>query len=156
MAFLRQGDIAPDFTLPSSGGGTLTLSELRGRPVILYFYPKDDTSGCTKQACDLRDAYPAIQGTVAVVVGVSPDSVASHDRFITKYGLPFTLLSDVDHRVAEMYGAWGEKSMYGKKYMGIQRSTYLIGPDGRIERVWEKVKAPEHAGDVLAALGARS
>lgn len=156
MAFLAPGEIAPDFTLPKSGGGELTLSDLRGRAVIVYFYPKDDTSGCTRQACDLRDSHVAITRSDAIVLGVSPDSVSSHDRFIAKYGLPFTLLSDSDHRVSEMYGAWTQRSMYGKRYMGIQRSTYLIGPDGRIEHVWPNVKAPEHAEQVLAALATES
>lgn len=153
MTFLEVGGDAPDFTLPTNGGGTVSLHDLRGRDVILYFYPKDDTSGCTKQACALRDAHATIEGAGAVVLGVSPDDVRSHDRFVAKFGLPFALLADTDHRVAEEYGAWTEKSLYGKKYMGIQRSTYLIGPDGKIKQVWPKVKPDEHLDDVMRELG---
>lgn len=153
MATLSEGDAAPDFTLPRSGGGTLSLHDLRGRDVILYFYPKDDTSGCTTQACGLRDAHPQIEAADAVVVGISPDSVDSHDRFAAKYGLPFALLADTDHQVAEAYGVWMEKSMYGKTYMGIERSTFLIDKEGRIKQAWRNVKPDEHAGQVLEAIG---
>jgi peroxiredoxin Q/BCP len=152
LAELHEGDSAPDFTLARSGGGTLTLSDLRGQSVILYFYPKDDTSGCTREACSFRDAQPVLAGQNAVVIGVSPDSVRSHDRFAQKYGLPFALLADEDHAVADTYGAWQEKSMYGKKYMGIQRSTFLIDPGGRIARIWPRVKVDNHTEEILAAL----
>ena len=152
MAFLHEGEMAPDFTLPKSGGGMLSLHDLRGKDVVLYFYPQDDTSGCTTQACALRDIHPQLTGANAVVLGVSPDDVPSHDRFIDKYHLPFILLADVGHEIAETYGAWTERNVYGKTFMGIQRSTYLIGPDGRIKRVWEKVKAADHADLVLEAL----
>jgi thioredoxin-dependent peroxiredoxin len=154
MSFLKEGDIAPEFALPRSGGGTLSLSELRGQNVVMYFYPADDTPGCTKQACGLRDIHPRITQANAIVLGISPDDVTSHDRFAAKYGLPFILLADVDHKVAETYGAWTERNVYGKKFMGIQRSTYLVDPEGKIKRVWEKVKADEHAGQVLGALRA--
>ena len=150
---LAVGTLAPDFTLPSSDGGNVTLSALRGKPVVLYFYPKDDTSGCTTQACDLRDAWDAVQATGAVVLGVSPDDLRSHERFRDKYALPFPLLADEDHAVATMYESWGEKSMYGRAYMGIIRNTFVIGPDGVITHVFEKVNPKGHAGDVLAALG---
>jgi peroxiredoxin Q/BCP len=153
MATVSEGDPAPDFTLPRSGGGTLSLHDLRGREVILYFYPKDDTSGCTTQACGLRDVHSQIEAADAVVVGVSPDSVDSHDRFAAKYGLPFALLADADHQVAEAYGVWTEKSMYGKTFMGIERSTFLIDKDGRIKRAWRKVKPDEHAAQVLEVIG---
>jgi peroxiredoxin Q/BCP len=153
MTFLDVGDAAPDFTLPKNGGGTVSLHDLRGRDVVLYFYPKDDTPGCTKQARALRDAHSSLEGSGAIVLGVSPDDVRSHDRFAAKYGLPFALLADTDHKVAETYGAWTEKSLYGKKYMGIQRSTYLIGPDGKIKQVWPKVKPDEHLDDVVRELG---
>jgi peroxiredoxin Q/BCP len=153
MPLLNVGDEAPDFTLPTSGGGSASLHDFRGRDVILYFYPKDDTSGCTTQACDLRDAHANLEAAGAVVLGVSPDSVRSHDRFAAKYGLPFRLLADTDHLVADEYGAWGEKSMMGKKYMGIVRTTYLIGPDGTIKHVWSPVKAADHLADVVDALG---
>lgn len=154
MADLHVGDVAPDFTLPRSGGGTVTLSALRGRPVVLYFYPKDDTPGCTKEACAFRDTRQSFEATGAVVLGVSPDSVAAHNRFAEKYGLPFALLADQDHAVAERYGAWRQRSMYGKKFMGIRRSTFLIEADGRIARIWPQVTVESHAGEVLAALTA--
>jgi peroxiredoxin Q/BCP len=152
MTELHQGDPAPDFSLPGTGGQTVTLSDLRGKRVVLYFYPKDNTSGCTAEACDFRDSYAPLGAANAIVLGVSPDSVASHQKFAAKHGLPFTLLSDPDHNVAEEYGVWVQKSMYGKKYMGIERSTFLIGPDGHIERIWHKVKPRGHAQDVLGAV----
>lgn len=152
MATLTAGDMAPDFTLPRSGGGTLSLHDLRGHDVVLYFYPKDDTSGCTKEACSFRDLHPNFERADAIVLGISPDSVASHDSFAAKYGLPFTLLADIDHHVAEEYGVWVEKSMYGKTYLGIERSTFLIGKDGRIEQVWHNVKPEGHATEVAAGL----
>ncbi|HEX6507345.1 MAG TPA: thioredoxin-dependent thiol peroxidase [Chloroflexota bacterium] len=154
MVELAEGDIAPDFSLPESGGRTRSLRDLRGKNVVLYFYPKDDTSGCTKEACGFRDEYPDFSGSDAIVLGVSPDEVRAHDKFASKYGLPFPLLADVDHRVSESYGAWGQKSLYGRKYMGILRNTYLIGPDGRIRKIWRNVKPKDHAAEVLRALRA--
>lgn len=154
MSELHEGDVAPDFTLPRSGGGDTSLSALRGQSVVLFFYPKDDTSGCTKEACAFRDERQSFEGANAVVLGVSPDSVSSHNRFAEKYGLPFALLADEDHAVAEQYGAWQQRSMYGKKYMGIQRSTFLIDPTGHIARIWPKVSVGKHAEEILAALSA--
>lgn len=150
---LAAGDVAPDFTLPQNGEGSVSLAKLRGREVVLFFYPKDDTSGCTTEACGFRDRYDALMKADAVVLGVSPDSVSSHDRFAAKFSLPFPLLADTDHSVAEAYGVWKERSMYGKTYMGIERSTFLIDKDGRIKRVWRKVKPEGHAEEVLEALG---
>jgi len=149
---VAKGSLAPDFTLPTDLGGGVTLSSLRGRRVVLYFYPKDDTSGCTAQACELRDALPRFEGLDAVVLGVSPDSVASHRRFREKYGLNFPLLADEDHAVAEAYGVWVEKSMYGRRYMGIERSTFLIDEDGIVLEAWRKVKPNGHAEMVGRAL----
>ena len=146
------GDTAPDFTMPSDGNGTVTLSKLRGKPVVLYFYPKDDTSGCTAEACGFRDSVPDYGKTGAVVIGVSRDSVASHDKFKKKYQLPFTLASDATGEVTERYGVWIEKSMYGRKYMGIDRSTFLIDKDGVVRNVWHKVKVTGHVADVLKAV----
>ena len=146
------GDAAPEFTLPSDRGGDVSLESLRGRPVVLYFYPKDDTSGCTTQACEFRDSWAEVQARGAVVLGVSPDSVASHQKFRDKFSLPFPLLADADHAVAEAYGVWGEKSMYGRKYQGILRTTFIIDPAGRIAHVFEKVKPRGHAAEVLDAL----
>ena len=142
---VEKGDPAPDFTLSSDAGGDVTLSSLRGKKVVLYFYPKDDTPGCTTQACDLRDAMPRFEGLDAVVLGVSPDSVASHRKFRDKFGLNFPLLADEDHRVAEAYGVWKEKSMYGRTFMGIERSTFLIDEDGKIQEAWRKVSPKGHA-----------
>jgi peroxiredoxin Q/BCP len=150
---VREGDVAPQFSLPSDGGETVRLSDLRGRRVVLYFYPKDDTSGCTKEACGFRDSMAAFEERDAVVLGVSPDPVGSHLRFRDKYELNFPLLADEDHAVAEAYGAWGTKKMYGREYEGILRSTFVIGPDGRIEKVYRNVKPAEHAIEVLAELG---
>ena len=147
------GNPAPDFTLDSDAGEPVTLSSLRGKPVVLYFYPKDDTPGCTKQACGIRDAWGEFERRGAVVLGVSPDSVASHVSFKQKFDLQFTLLADPDHAVAEAYGVWVEKSMYGKKYMGVERSTFVIGADGNLVDVMRKVKPETHADEVLAALG---
>ena len=144
------GDLAPDFELPSDRGDTVRLSDLRGRRVILYFYPKDDTSGCTKEACGFRDALPSLEERNATVLGVSPDPVRSHERFRDKYDLNFPLLADEDHAVAEAYGAWGTKKMYGREYEGVLRSTFLIDQDGRIEKVYRNVKPAEHAVEVLA------
>ncbi len=145
------GDKAPDFTVPTDGNGTLTLSQLKGKPVVLYFYPKDDTSGCTAEACGFRDALPDYSATGATVIGVSKDSVASHDRFKKKYCLPFTLASYATGEVCEKYGVWVEKSMYGRKYMGIDRSTFLIDKDGVVRGVWRKVKIGGHVAEVLNA-----
>jgi peroxiredoxin Q/BCP len=149
---LRIGDKAPAFALDADGGGTISLQQFKGRKIVLYFYPKDDTSGCTTEACEFRDRWTAVQALGAVVLGVSPDSIASHDRFKTKYHLPFPLLADPDHAVAEAYGAWGEKSMYGRKYHGILRSTFIIDEGGRVAAVFPKVKPKGHAAEVLSAL----
>ena len=149
---IEEGQPAPEFELMSDSGELVRLSSLRGRRVVLYFYPRDDTPGCTKQACAIRDAWDDFRATGAEVFGVSPDGEASHAKFKQKYRLPFTLLADPDHRLAEQYGFWTEKSMMGKKYMGIERSTVVIAPDGTIARIFRKVKPDEHAGQVLAAL----
>jgi len=145
------GQPAPDFTMPTDGGGTVSLSELRGKKVILYFYPKDDTPGCTKEACGFRDNLGAFNGADAVVIGVSRDSVAKHDAFKSKYELPFTLASDEDGKVCEAYGTWVQKSMYGKTFMGIDRSTFLIDGDGIVRGEWRQVKVPGHVEEVLEA-----
>jgi peroxiredoxin Q/BCP len=152
MATVAEGDMAPDFTLPRSGGGTVSLHDLRGRDVVLYFYPKDDTPGCTKEACGFRDIHPQIEDADAVVIGISPDSVESHDRFAAKYNLPFPLVADTDHQVAEAYGVWTEKSLYGKKYMGVERSTFLIDREGRIKKAWRQVRPEEHPAQVVEAI----
>ena len=149
---LKPGDPAPAFTLPADDGSVVSLASLRGRTVVLYFYPKDDTSGCTTEACEIRDAWTDVEATGAIVLGVSPDGVSSHVKFKRKYSLPFRLLADTDHRVAEAYGAWGEKSMYGRKYFGILRSTFVIAPDGTIRQVFEKVQPKGHAAQILAVL----
>ena len=148
------GDKAPDFTLPTDGNGSVSLAKLHGKPVVLYFYPKDDTTGCTAEACGFRDSFPDYGKTGAVVIGVSRDSVASHDKFKKKHGLPFILASDQDGKVCESYGVWVEKSMYGRKYMGIDRSTFLIDRDGVVRGAWHKVKVPGHVGEVLKAANA--
>jgi peroxiredoxin Q/BCP len=149
---LKVGDSAPDFELESDAGERLRLSDLRGKKIVLYFYPKDNTPGCTTEACELRDQQTELHRQGAVVLGVSPDSVASHQRFKAKYGLPFALLADPDHSVAAAYGAWGEKKMYGKTYEGILRTTFIIDEKGRIEQVFEKVKPKGHGDQVLNAL----
>jgi thioredoxin-dependent peroxiredoxin len=149
---LAPGDTAPDFTLPDQNGEELTLSELRGVTVVLYFYPRADTPGCTTQACGVRDRGADYEAAGARVIGVSPDEPEALKKFAAKYDLDFTLLADPDHSVAEAYGAWGEKSMYGKKYMGILRNTYVIDPDGRIAKVLPKVQPKKHDALVLAAL----
>lgn len=149
---LSAGTKAPPFALQSDSGDLIKLEDLRGRKVVLYFYPKDDTSGCTVEACEFRDHWAAVKSAGAVVLGVSPDGVESHRKFKRKYELPFPLLADPDHRVAEQYGAWGEKSMYGRKYHGIKRSTFVIDDAGRVAKVFEKVKPKGHAGKVLEAL----
>ena len=149
---IEEGLPAPDFTLVSDSGDRVTLSQFRGSPVVLYFYPKDDTPGCTAQACGIRDVWSELQKRGAVVLGVSPDPPHKHVKFKAKHGLPFTLLSDEAHEVAEQYGTWVEKSMYGKRYMGMERSTFLIDADGNVRKIMRKVKPADHAEDVLAAL----
>ena len=153
MATVAIGDQAPDFTALTDHGEALKLSDLRGKRVILYFYPKDDTSGCTTQACGFRDQYPVIEEKNAVVLGVSPDSVKSHQKFKTKYNLPFTLLVDEDHAVAAAYGVWGEKSMYGKKYMGMIRSHFVIDEQGKIVDVQYKVSPADSIKKAVQILG---
>ncbi|MBM3461010.1 MAG: thioredoxin-dependent thiol peroxidase [Armatimonadetes bacterium] len=152
--FIEAGQPAPAFTLHDDKGGTVRLSDFKGKPVVLYFYPKDDTPGCTKEACAFRDARAEYEKHGAVVLGVSPDGVPQHQKFRDKYSLSFPLLADPDHKVAEEYGAWREKMNYGKKFMGIQRSTYLIGLDGKVEKVWKAVKVDGHSEQVLKALDA--
>ena len=149
---IEEGKAAPDFALQSDAGETIRLSELRGKPVVLYFYPKDDTTGCTTQACGIRDAYGEFERAGAVVLGVSPDDEASHVKFRAKYDLPFTLLADTDHEVADLYGVWGEKTYMGRTYMGIARSTFVIAEDGTVKRVMHKVKPDTHADAVLQTL----
>jgi thioredoxin-dependent peroxiredoxin len=148
---LRPGDAAPSFSLPATGGREISLSDLEGRKVVLYFYPKDDTSGCTREAQDFNALREAFAACDTEVIGVSADSLSSHDKFRTKYGLDLTLASDEAKGALEAYGVWVEKSMYGRKYMGVERSTVLIDRDGRIARVWPKVKVPGHAQEVLEA-----
>jgi thioredoxin-dependent peroxiredoxin len=149
---IDEGTEAPDFELRSDDGSTLRLSDLRGKPVVLYFYPKDDTPGCTAQACGIRDAWGEFERRGALVLGVSPDNAESHVKFKEKYGLPFTLLADDDHAVSEAYGVWVEKRNYGKTYMGIERSTFVIDADGDVAKVMRRVKPDEHVDQVLAAL----
>ena len=149
---IKEGDKAPDFHLPADDGSRVKLSDFRGKRVILYFYPKDNTSGCTTQACDLRDTLPRIEAEGAVVLGVSPDPISSHEKFRDKFDLNFPLLSDEDHQVAEAYGVWKEKSMYGKKYWGIERSTFIIDEDGVIQEAWRKVRPKGHAEKVAETL----
>ena len=150
---LKVGDIAPDFSLPSTAGEIVSLRDYKGsKRVVLYFYPKDDTPGCTKEACSFRDNLAEIETEDAVVLGVSADDRASHEKFVNKYSLNFPLLSDADHAVAEAYGAWGEKSMYGKKYFGMIRKTFVIGLDGRLEQVFHKVNAAGHGEEILNLL----
>ena len=153
MSALQVGDVAPDFTAVTDGGATVSLGDYRGRRVVLYFYPKDDTPGCTTQACGFRDNYPVIEEKNAVVLGVSPDSAKSHQKFKTKFDLPFTLLVDEDHAIAEAYGVWAEKSMYGKKYMGIERSHFVIDENGKIADAQVKVKPEDSVAKALAMLG---
>lgn len=153
MSELQVGDVAPDFELPSDTGESVRLSDFRGKRVVLYFYPKDDTSGCTAQACGFRDAYPDIVEKNGVVLGVSPDGVKSHQKFKTKYNLPFILLADEEHAVAELYGVWQEKSMYGKKYMGIVRSHFVIDESGHISDAQVKVKPEESVDRAILTLG---
>jgi peroxiredoxin Q/BCP len=153
---LKPGDAVPAFSLPASDGRTITAAGLRGQRYVLYFYPKDDTPGCTKEACSFRDNLPAFGGLGVPVFGVSADNEASHRKFVLKYGLNFPLLADPERQLIEPIGAWVEKSMYGRSYMGIARCTFIVGADGRIERVWEKVSPEGHAAEVLAALGGKA
>lgn len=150
---LEPGDKAPSFTLPDQNGDAVKLSDLKGQTLVLFFYPRADTPGCTTQACGVRDRSADYSKAGARVIGISPDEVEAIDRFAGKYGLDFTLLADADHSVAEAYGTWVEKSMYGKKYMGVQRATFIVGPDGRIARVFPKVSPKQHDDLVLKALG---
>lgn len=150
--WIEEGKKAPDFTLATDGGAKVKLSELRGKPVVLYFYPRDDTPGCTKEACAFRDRQKDLKKLGATVLGVSPDDVASHEKFRDKFSLNFPLLADIDHKVAEKYGAWREKNMYGKKSMGVQRSTWLIDAEGIVRKVWKKVSVDGHDDQVLEAL----
>ncbi len=151
---LKVGDPAPAFEAPANGGGTVSLKQFLGKKVVLYFYPKDDTPGCTTEACGFRDTHAAFAASNAVVLGVSPDPAKSHDKFVAKFKLPFTLVSDTDHRIAEAYGVWGEKKFMGRTYQGVHRSSFLIGIDGRIRAIWPSVKPAEHPAEVLAALRA--
>jgi peroxiredoxin Q/BCP len=149
---LKAGDVAPAFSAATNGGGTVSLADLKGKNVILYFYPKDDTPGCTKEACAFRDQFAEFKKRGAVVLGVSADPVKSHDKFVEKFKLPFTLLADEDKKIVEAYGVWGEKSFMGRKYLGTHRVSFLIGPDGRIRKIWPAVKPEDHAAEVLVAL----
>ncbi len=151
MPELKEGDKAPEFSLPRDGGETMSLSSMAGKPAVLYFYPKDDTSGCTAESIAFSALKKDFDTLGVAVAGVSPDSVKSHEKFRTKHKLTVPLIADEDKKMLEAYGVWTEKSMYGKKYMGVERSTFLIGKDGRIARVWRKVKVPGHAEEVLAA-----
>jgi peroxiredoxin Q/BCP len=152
---LEIGIKAPDFTLPTDGNGSVTLSALKGKKVVLYFYPKDDTSGCTAEACAFRDIFPRFKKMDATVIGISRDNIASHDKFKKKYELPFMLAADTEGKVTEKYGVWVQKSMYGRKYMGIERATFLIDEKGTIEQIWHKVKVPGHADEVLKAVSGK-
>jgi peroxiredoxin Q/BCP len=154
MTELSPGQDAPQFELPRDGGGTLTLSALRGKAVVLYFYPKDDTSGCTAEAIDFSAFKPDFEKAGAVVIGMSPDSAKKHDKFKAKHSLSVDLVADEERKAIEAYGVWAEKSMYGRKYMGVERTTFLIDRDGKIARVWPKVKVPGHAAEVLEAVRA--
>jgi thioredoxin-dependent peroxiredoxin len=148
------GKAAPAFSLETDTGETVSLKDFKGKTVVLYFYPKDDTSGCTTQACEFRDLFPRFKKGAAVILGVSPDGVKSHQKFKAKYELPFTLLADTEHAIAEKYGVWKEKSMYGRKYMGVERTTFLIDAKGVLRQVFEKVKPAGHADEVATAIAA--
>lgn len=151
MSDLALGDVAPDFSLPRDGGGTVSLSDFRGRPVVLYFYPKDDTTACTAESIAFTTLLPEFEAAGAAVIGISPDSVTRHDKFAKKHGLSVVLGSDEETAVANLYGVWKEKSMYGRTFMGVVRTTFLIGADRRIAKIWPKVKVAGHAEEVLAA-----
>jgi peroxiredoxin Q/BCP len=154
MPMPQAGDQAPGFQLPDQDGNSVTLAQHAGKHVVLYFYPKDDTPGCTTEACDFRDQHSALLAAGAVVLGVSADSTERHRKFAAKYSLPFPLLADPEHTALDAYGVWGEKSLYGRKFQGITRATFLIGPDGRVKQVWPKVKVTGHVAEVLGAIGA--
>ena len=150
---IKEGDLAPDFTLPNSNGDLVSLADYRGKNVVVYFYPRDDTPGCTKEACGFRDLWKDIQNNKTEVIGISPDKPESHQKFVSKYELPFTLLCDTDRSVMTEYGAFGEKMMYGKKTVGVIRSTVLVGPDGKVLKHWKRVaKAADHPAKVLEAV----
>jgi peroxiredoxin Q/BCP len=149
---LKEGDPAPEFPAATNGGGKVSLADFRGKNIILYFYPKDDTPGCTREACTFRDHFAEFKKAGAVVLGVSTDPVESHDKFAAKYKLPFILLADEDKTIVQAYGVWGEKTFMGRKYLGTHRVTFLIGPDGRIKKIWPQVKPDEHAEEVLTEL----
>jgi peroxiredoxin Q/BCP len=149
---VEAGEKAPDFKTESSSGRKLSLKDFKGKWVVLYFYPKDDTPGCTREACSFRDSFKRIESLDAVVLGCSPDDLKAHDKFIDKYNLPFILLSDPDHTIAKAYGVWKEKSMYGRKVMGIERSTFLISPDGMVHKAWPKVKVESHVDEIVDEL----
>jgi len=149
---LKEGDPAPEFSAPASHGTTVSLADYRGKNVILYFYPKDDTPGCTKEACAFRDNFAVFKKKGAVILGVSVDPVKAHDKFAEKFKLPFTLVADVDKKIVSAYGVWGQKTFMGRTYLGTHRVTFLIGPDGLIKKIWPLVKPDEHAAEVLAAL----
>ncbi len=151
MSTIEEGTVAPDFELPTDGGGTVRLSDLKGKKVVVYFYPADDTKGCTLEAVDFSKHLDAFQATGAVVIGISPDTVASHDKFKSKHDLSVILAADPDRTAIEAYGVWVEKQMYGRKYMGVERATFLVGSDGRIAKAWHKVKVKGHVEAVLAA-----
>jgi thioredoxin-dependent peroxiredoxin len=152
MATLREGDLAPDFTLPAGDGTQVALSDLRGKKVVLYFYPRDNTPGCTREACAFQENLTAVKRRGAAVIGISPDAPAAHRKFAGAYGLSFPLLSDVDHRVAKLYGAWKKKSLYGRTFLGLVRTTFIIDEEGRIVRIFPKVKVDGHAAAVLESL----
>lgn len=152
MLVPQNGKTAPDFTLPTDTGAPLKLSSLRGRPVVLFFYPKDNTPACTLEACALRDAFPQFDNSNAVILGISPDSVRRHHGFRERFKLPYSLLADTDHVVAEKYGVWGQKSLWGRKYMGVLRTTFVIDANGKIAHVFEKVSVLGHAAEVMAAV----
>jgi peroxiredoxin Q/BCP len=153
---LKEGTAAPSFSLQNDSGETVSLSDFKGKTVVLYFYPKDDTPGCTKEACDFRDNEKTFKKKDTVILGVSADSVASHDKFKKKYGLPFQLLADPEKKTIQSYGVWKEKSMYGKKYMGIERTTFVIGPDGKIVKIYPKVSVTGHIETILQSLSSKS
>lgn len=149
---LEVGKKAPDFTLLDQDGKKVSLKDFKGKKIVLYFYPKDNTSGCTKEACNFRDDFPKFKKTDAVIIGISPDSVSSHKKFVEKYNLPFTLLADEEKNVVEKFGVWKEKSMYGKKYMGVERTTFIIDEAGKIKKIFNKVKVDGHNAEVMEAL----